>query len=109
MSVGYVVWHSGAMYAGKVHDNEQQYYGNRLSLVQLALVAFSSLLYLPLKSNENFIDPLLLLFCSQWNSKAKEVLFSLLNFAFNHEEGGFVLQRKQLEPAAAERTQRALH
>jgi hypothetical protein len=45
---------------------------------------------MPLKDNEKFIDPLLWLFSSQWNKRAKEIFYSLLNFAFNHELGRLV-------------------
>jgi len=76
------------LYKDKIHDDV--HYQNRLSLIQLLLIVFSSPLYKSLKENEKFIDPLLWLFSSQWNKNIKEIFYSLLNFAFNHELGRFV-------------------
>ena len=79
-SIEYPVWHSGLIYKKAIHDNEAQYYQNRLAIIKLALISFSSILYLSSENTENFMDTILWLFCSQWNLKVKEIVYSLLNF-----------------------------
>lgn len=77
-------------YTNKVHDNEYQYYKNRISLIHLMLISFSSLLYTEIKEIDNHFDPLLCLFSSNWNTKSEEIIWSLLNFALFYELSSFV-------------------
>jgi hypothetical protein len=84
------VWHSGIMYKHKAHDKDSQYYGNRLSLIKLLLAMSSSLMYVTNEASSQHINPIMWLFCSEWNVRAKEILFSLINFAFNYEKAFYV-------------------
>lgn len=90
LKLDFCVWHSGVAYTNTVHDKESQYYVNRLAVVKLLLAMFSSLLYTTNESLKSYVDPVMWLFCSAWNERAKETLFSLLNFAFDYENASFV-------------------
>ena len=87
----FIIWHSGVKYNNTVHDNETQYNHNRLCLMQLMLITFSSALYLTTKESSQYTDFMLMLFCSKYSEEADKMLCSLLNFAFNYQEKSFVI------------------
>jgi len=78
------------MYTDAIHNNEIDLFNNRLTLLQLLLICFATPLFLDYKTNLNYCDPLLFLFSSKWNEKAKEIFFSVINMAYNYEFQGYV-------------------
>ena len=84
------LWHSGVICKHKAHDKDSQYYYNRLSLVKLLLAMSSSVFYMSNEGSSQHINPIMWLFCSEWNKRAREILFSLINFSFNYEKAFYV-------------------
>ena len=83
--IAFTVWHSGIKYKDKTHDKDDQYYVNRIALIKLILCLSSTTLYFPIKEAMTHINPMIWLFCSQWNTKVEQILYSLINFAFNYD------------------------